>query len=998
MLHRDTEALNRKSEPFFFGDPYYSKFFQLMPYQIRQVLIVASPYDFFVLEEDGRLADLLSAVYKRKDLGYIPTISRVTSCAEGLDLLKRNSFDLVVVVYRSLDTDVFAFTHQAKSIRPDLPIVCLTFNIPELYSLFRSRGKAPFDDVFLWQGDGRVLVGIVELVEDKLNAEYDVGLIGVPNVLIVEDSMDFYSTYLNVIYDLLWELTSRLLEDKLPYEERIIRQRGRPKIHLATTFEEALEVFNKFQSHFLGIITDVSFPRDGKERPSAGIDFASYVKSRDPNLPIVIQSSDNSVKNWTKPLETELILKSSPSLIVDFRSVLLQKFGFGDLILSTNGGNEIARIPTLESLIYVIESLPAESLYDCYKKGCLRRWLLARTEFQLADAIERPEFSETANALAFRAKLSELLHSDRVNRQLGKVVPYSRRFSAGQWHFCRMGGGSMGGKARGLAFFDKVLSLNLDPRRFSGIKIEIPRTLVLGTDIFDEFLEANRLIPMAYEESSNIRLANAFINSSLPPTVLGDLRHFIREVQSPLAIRSSSLLEDALYHPFAGIYMTKMIPNNLVDLDARFLSLVNAIKLVYASTFFKNAKAYLEATNHKVQEEKMAVIIQEVVGQKRDKKFYPDFSGVAKSYNYYPFGGARPEDGVANIALGLGKTVVEGEASLVFIPANPKIPASFSSIEEQISQSQREFYCINMQPIVSKAYTEEEQYLLKLGLEEAEKDGALKFLASTYSREDDRIYAGLMKNGARVLTFAQILQSGIFPLADILIFLLKLAEEAMGTAVEIEFACSLNPERIFPAYFGFLQVRPMLSKGELVDVKLEEISREALILYSEKVLGNGVFEGIRDIILVKMDNFDPAKSRTVAWEVGILNSRLKSEGRPYILIGPGRWGSADPWLGIPVNWEQISGVKMIVEIPFKGKGVDPSQGSHFFHNLTALRVGYFTISQRNTESFMDQNFLEKCTVFAETEHLKWLRFSDPLIVQVDGRTGKGVILKPKGKK
>lgn len=998
MSARLPETSDSKIAPSFFKDPYYAKFFELMPFRVKQVLLVSSPYDYFILEEDGRLSHLLNTVYKQRDLGYIPTIYLATSYQEAEELAASSPFDLVILVLRAFDKEALRFAEHMKRLHQGMPVVALAFNGPEVFSLIKAQRKDAFDEIFLWQGDGRLIVGIVQLIEDKFNAEHDVSLAGIPNLLLVEDSPDFYSSYLNLLYEMLWELTASLLEEKLPFEEKVIRQRGRPRLHLATTFEEALSIYKKLKGHFLGVISDASFPQNGQESPTAGYELIKYIRSQEPHLPIILQSSENSVTGWAKELDADLILKNSPSLVFNLRPILFEKFGFGDLVLRGNNEKEIARIPSLQSLIYVIDTLPPESIYSCYKRGCLRRWLLVRTEFQLASALEGSEFQGLKNPKDFRQKLSSLLNEDRVKRQVGKVAPYSRRFSVDQWHFCRMGGGSLGGKARGLVFFDKVLSLNLERAQFPGVKIEIPRTLVLGTDIFDEFLETNKLTLMAYEEKSDIRIANAFINASLSPTVLGDLRNFIREVRTPLAIRSSSLLEDALYHPFAGIYLTKMIPNSFLDLDARFLSLVNAIKLVYASTFFRNAKSYLEATNNKIQEEKMAVIVQEVVGQRRDKRFYPDISGVAKSYNYYPFGGAKPEDGVANIALGLGKTVVEGEASFTFIPKYPRIPQSFNNIEELIAQSQRHFYCINMQPLATKAYTEEDQYLLKLSLEEAEKDGVLKYLVSTYSQDEDRLYDGLLKTGARALTFAHILKNNLFPLSQILVFLLDLAREAMGTAVEIEFACSLNPDGVLPAYFGFLQLRPMVGRGEFVEIDLQSIPPEKVFCFSQKVLGNGIIDNVKDVIVVKQDNYDQAKSARIAQEVGTLNEHLRREGRPYILIGPGRWGSADPWLGIPVRWEQISGVKAIVETPLKNLDVEPSQGSHFFHNLSALRIGYFTVSKKPEESFLDYDFLDNCPTFTETEHLKLLRFEYPFTVKIDGRKCQGVILKPEGMK
>ncbi|MCR4428911.1 MAG: hypothetical protein NUV68_06220 [Caldiserica bacterium] len=966
-----------------------------MPFQVKGLLLIATPYDFFVLEEDGRLSDLFNEAYKQRDLGYIPKIIHAHSLEEAGEI-PASDFDMAILALRSFDEETLKSSREFRKINPRSPIVALGFNSQEVFSYLKNRGKGPFDQVFLWQGDGRLVVSIVQLMEDMINGEHDAMIAGIPNVLLVEDSPDFYSSYINLLYRMLWELTSRQLEEKLPFEERMIKQRARPRVHLATTFDEAIDLFRKFQGHFLGVITDGSFPFKEKDDQSAGWELVKYIRSVDPNLPIILQSSESSVSDWAAGLGVDLILKNSPRLEIDLKKALSERFGFGELVLKENGERMLHRIPSVETLLYIVDSLPSDSLYASFKGGDLKRWFLARAEFSVASSLEGPSFQEVQTPDEFRRKLSHLLNSQRMEKQIGKVVPYSRRFKVDQWHFCRMGGGSLGGKARGLVFFDKVLASNFDFSKFPQVKIEIPRTLVLGTDIFEEFLESNKLIPLAYEESSDIRLATAFLNSSLPPTVLGDLRNFIREVKTPLAIRSSSLLEDALYHPFAGIYYTKMIPNSFPELDYRFLSLVNAIKLVYASTFFQNAKTYLKSTNNQIQEEKMAVIIQEVVGEKRDKRFYPDFSGVAKSFNYYPFGGSKPEDGIVNIALGLGKTVVEGEASYSFVPRYPKTPPAYNSIEDLLSRSQRTFYAIDLNPMVSKPFTEEDQYLLKLGLDEAEKDGVLKFLASTYSPGEDRLSPGVSGKGPRVLNFPLILSGTIFPFAETLVSLLQLAEDSLGSPVEMEFACKITGDGTTSLYLGFLQLRPMMGRGEMVEIDPENLNSSRVLCFSRKVLGNGILDDIKDLVLVKRENFDPSLTPQIAREVGIINRELEGEGKPYVLIGPGRWGSADPWLGIPVRWEEISGVKTIVETPFSGIEVEPSQGSHFFHNLSALKIGYFTVSLKKEESWMDFQFLDRASSMKETKYLKHYRFDHPLLIKMDGRKCWGVIFKPEG--
>jgi hypothetical protein len=557
-----------------------------------------------------------------------------------------------------------------------------------------------------------------------------------------------------------------------------------------------------------------------------------------------------------------------------------------------------------------------------------------------------------------------------------------------------IGSGSIGGKARGLAFMDRILARYFDPEKFPGVTVSIPRTLVLGTDMFDDFMKENDLLPQAVADYSDSHMANLFIKASLPGKTVGDLRDFIKNVKVPLAVRSSSLLEDSLYQPFAGIYATKMLPNDQASDDIRFLNLVNAIKFVYASTFFRQAKSYIGSTPHRIEDEKMAVVIQPVVGKIHQDSFYPDFSGVARSYNYYPVGQAKPEDGVVNVALGLGKTVVDGGVSLRFTPAFAGILPQFTSIKEMFNFSQRDFYAIAMRHAASIAFLEEDQYLVKFGLERAERDGILQYLASTYSRENDAVYDGVSFPGPRIINFAHILKNEIFPLAKIVIDLLKLSSEAMNCAVEAEFAVTLDAENVFPAQFSILQVRPLVVQDELVKVELDDRKKEFAFCYSDRVLGNGVSQTVRDIVFVKPSAFDAAQSPQIAVEVDKLNSRLREGSIPYLLIGPGRWGSTDPWLGIPVKWSQISGVKVVVEASLPNMNVDPSQGSHFFQNMTSLRIGYFTVPLDRAHGFIDWPWLEALPPVSETPFLKHVRLAEPLTVMIDGRKSQGVILKP----
>jgi hypothetical protein len=966
---------------------------------VFKLLLVASLYDAYLLEEDGRLTDLLMQAYRLRDLGYLPVITRATDAEEALGILESEPFDLVVAMMRLGDIDPITFGRRAKSLCPGVPVVLLAYDTPELERMIPLLDRQTIDRIFLWRGDGKILVGIIQLMEDERNAAVDTDRLGIPNLLIVEDDLHFTSAYLPALFEELWDQTSRLLDEEVSLAQRAIRQRGRPRVHLAGTYEEGLAVYRRFAGSLLGVITDIHYPRGGKTDPRAGVDFARLVRSEQPTLPILLQTSEEGMEEIAAELNAGLLRKESPTLLADFRASLQERFGFGDLLFRDEEGREVARVPNLDALSAVVESLPEETLCRYFQEGQLRRWLWARTEFSLARRLEAEGFS-TSDPVQLQRLIHQAIEEEQEWSRRGTVVTYSRRFHPEHWHLAQIGDGSLGGKGRGLAFFDKVMAENMDPARWPGVKVGIPRTLILRTEVFEEFIRRNDLLHWVLGETSDLRVANRFLHSELPPTLVGDIRDFIRQIRHPLAVRSSSLLEDALYQPFAGIYLTKMIPNNQPDLDSRFLNLTNAIKLVFASTFYRQAKSYIEATGHRAEEEQMAVIIQEVVGAPHNARFYPDFAGVARSWNYYPVGNATPADGVANVALGLGKTVVDGGVSLRFCPTTPSILPQFGSPQEMLAHSQRTFYAINMKPTYSQAYAEEDEFLLNLPLAEAELDGTLSWLGSTYSREDDRLLDGLKPGGPRAVTFAHLLKNEVFPLAPLVRELLALAEKAMRCPVEMEFAAILDPAQALPATFGFLQVRPLVVGDELVTVELSPIELSQALCLSRQVLGNGILENLTDILYVQPSLFDPSQSPQTAAAVGRLNARLKAENLPYLLAGPGRWGSSDPWLGIPVSWEQISQARTIIEVGLPNMNVDPSQGSHFFQNITSLRIGYFTVPLRDSRqsgnsdhSFLDWDWLEGQAPQAQDGAVRWLHLASPLRIEIDGRSGKGVIYK-----
>ncbi|MFH2107902.1 MAG: PEP/pyruvate-binding domain-containing protein [Chrysiogenia bacterium] len=965
-----------------------------MPYKVKKLLLVASLYDYFMLEEDGRLHELLSKTYQQWNLGYIPHFVRVSGGENALKLIKTEKFDLIVAVMRLGDMDPFTFGRQVKEIEPELPVIGLAYFTPELKRLLEMDDGTALERIFVWQGDGHILLGIIQFIEDRKNAANDTQDLGVQNILLIEDSIDFYSSYMPLIFSVLRNLTENLLKEDLTFSQKLLRQNARPRVHLATTYEEAEMIFEKFKNNLLGIITDASFPRNKVVNPKAGINFVKKVLAAKPHLPILLQSSDAGAELMAAKAGIKFISKNSLTLLRDLSNFLSISFGFGDLVLSDARTADETRIADINQLFKALTGLPEDALAVALSRGDLDRWLRARTEFALADAVQKYLLQDAQPGATLGSDLKKIISDFRSASRRGSIVTYSRFFHEEYSQFSVIGGGSIGGKARGLAFMDRILVKYFDPGKYPGVTVSIPRTVVLGTDVFDDFIKDNDLLATAVADHSDSHMANLFIKASLPGKIVGDLRDFIKNVKVPLAVRSSSLLEDSLYQPFAGIYATKMLPNDQAGDDIRFLNLINAIKFVFASTFFRQAKSYINSTPHRIEDEKMAVVIQPVVGKLHRDSFYPEISGVARSYNYYPVGQAKPEDGVVNVALGLGKTVVDGGVSLRFTPAFAGILPQFTSVKDMFNFSQRDFYAIAMHHVASIAFLEEDQYLVKLGLDKAEADGVLQFLASTYSRENDAVYDGISFAGPRIVNFAHILKNDVFPLAKILIDLLKLSSEAMNCAVEMEFAVILDAQSGLPGQFSILQVRPLVVQDELVKVELDDQQKELAFCFSDRVLGNGILQTIRDIVFVKPDGFDAAKNPQIAVDVGKLNSRLQQAGTPYLLIGPGRWGSTDPWLGIPVKWSQISGVKVVVEASLPNMNVDPSQGSHFFQNMTSLRIGYFTVPLDRAHGFIDWTWLETLPVTAETTFLKHVCLPQPITVMIDGRRSQGVILKP----
>jgi len=989
---RNNKDINNKIFSFS-EDLFEPELHHLMSFKVRKVLLVASFYDYFMLEEDGRLIDLLGQDYKEHDLGYVPILQQTDDGESALRELESQDFDLVVTLMRLKDMDPFVFGRRVKRIKPELPVVMLAYNTPELQKTIENADNAAIDRVFVWQGDGKILVGIIKYIEDLKNAKKDNEISGVQSILLVEDSVQFYSKYLYTLYDELWHQIDRLLKENATYTQKKVRQRKRPKVLLATNYDEALDIYNAFKGDLMGIITDLGYPVGGNLDPEAGLKLARIVRSEFPNLPILIQSSEADKRQEAEEINTFYLDKHSPTLAEDFKQCLNNLFLFNDLVFTDEAGIVLAKATDIPSLLGAVNDLPENLLRAYLERGLIARWLRARTDFILAARVE--EISNSGQREALRIFLSETIKKHAMDSYRGSISRYAPDIFKIYSNLCKIGAGSIGGKGRGLAFIDRILAAFFDAGQFVDVDISIPPTVLVGTDLFEEFLMKNELQKFAIEEKhTDDEITKKFVESELPDELQKNLRDLIRQMSAPIAVRSSSLLEDTLYQPFAGIFITQMLPNNESGEEERLEKLESAIKLVYASTFFKQARSYIENTAHRIEDEKMAVVIQEVIGKRHGNRYYPDFSGVARSYNYYPFGGAKPEDGTVSLALGLGKSIVDGGAAIRYTPAYPGVLPQFANMQDMLSNSQKEFWAINLEDCTHGTTDKEDQFLVKLGMEDAEADGVLDFMASTYSWDNDQMYDGIGRPGPRAITFAHILKNEVFPLSRMLIMLLKLCEQAMGCPIEIEFAVNLDSERALPARFGFLQMRPIVDKDELVEIRFEDYAKNSMLCCSDSVLGNGITKNVKDIIFVRPEKFDAAKTPQMADEVGKLNLKLKEQGKPYILVGPGRWGSTESWLGIPVKWGQMDYAKVVVEASLETMNPDPSQGSHFFQNITSLRIGYFTVPLQNEEKFMDWDWLQQQKAETETEYVKHISLDSPVRVIIDGRKGVGIILKP----
>jgi hypothetical protein len=974
-------------------DSIFARFDALMPFKVKDILLVSSLYDSFILEEDGYVADLVFSEYTEFNLSFAPQIKRVSSGEEALELLQKKKFDLIIVFRRLSDIDIISFGKKARQIVRDISIILLAFQGRELQIAEQRQYRDVVDRAFLWSGETNILLAIVKYVEDKRNVDFDTRLIGVRVIILIEDSVRFYSAYLPLIYAEILRQTQNLMADGLNLPQRLLRQRARPKILLADSYEEAWRLFEKYQEFLLGIISDISFSNKGEPDDKAGLKLVKEAKERINDLPVLLQSNNLENAELARRSGVSFIYKNSASLLSELRSFIKNNFGFGDFIFRKPDGTEITRARDFVALEKCLETVPGESLIYHGKRNHFSNWLMARSEFDLAKRLRPRKVSEFEDTTALRNYLISTIKSFRHEQQLGIVTDFSRRQFDRQFEFVKLGDGSLGGKGRGLAFISRLLRKYNIYRRFEGVSIMVPPSAIIGTSVYDEFIMKNNLLEYALEDRSDDQIGNAFLSARLPRGILSDLKAFLEEVNYPIAVRSSSLLEDSHYQPFAGIFETHMLPNNSTDIKARLDRLEAAIKCIYSSIFYRNSKTYIEATGNRVEEEKMAVIVQKVVGRERNRSFYPVLSGIGRSYNFYSVGHIKPEEGVAYVALGLGKTINEGGNCLYFSPANPHHLPQFSSPKEFLCNAQYEFYAIDMSDPRVYPKPGGNAGLVRRGIDQAESDGTLAYVGSTYSPDNDRVYDGTNRAGIKMVTFAPILKSRIFPLDEIIRFLLQLGHSAFTTPIEIEFAAELNSQSDHPHEFAFLQIRPMAADTFLDNVDIDQFEADNILCKSDESLSNGRINSINDIVYIRRDTFDRSQMADMAMHVSRLNEYLKKAGRPYILLGPGRWGTADRWLGIPASWDQISGARVIIEATYGDFSVTPSFGTHFFQNLIAFQIGYLTVNKTDANNMLDWEWLESRPISQETEFLRHVSLGEPLEVIIDGRSGKAVILK-----
>ncbi len=974
-------------------------FQNLMQKRIFNVLLIASPYDAFMMEEDGRVEEQLYFEYVSLNLSSPPRVAQVSRIEDALELLAVKNFDLIIAMPGVDISETFSGARQIKERYPLIPIIALTPFSREVSRRLAQEDISGIDYVFSWLGNVDLLLAIIKLLEDRMNADNDVLDVGVQMILLVEDSVRFYSSILPHLYKFLLTQSKEFSTEALNEHEQMLRMRGRPKVMLARDYEEAIAIYEKYGKNMLGVISDVSFKHNGAKDSHAGINLAKYLREQDPYLPIIIESSESENAELVSCFDGIFLDKNSKKLPVDLGKAIMKNFGFGDFVMNDpNTGEEIIRIKSLKDMQDHIFEIPAEALHYHASSNDISRWLYSRAMFPIAEVVKHHRFQSLDEAPAVRQLFFDLIVKYRKMKNRGVVAVFKKDRFDHYSNFARIGQGSLGGKGRGLAFIDSIIKKNPICDNFEGATISIPRTVVLCTDIFDEFMSANDLYPIALSDMPDEKILQCFLQARLPERLIEDFFALFEVVDRPLAIRSSSLLEDSHYQPFAGIYSTYMIPH-VEDKYEMLHMLSDAIKGVYASVFYADSKAYMTATSNVIDQEKMAVIIQEVVGELHQDYYFPSFSGVGRSLNYYPINDEQPEDGVAEIAVGLGKYIVDGGLSLRFSPRHADKVLQTSTLDLALRDTQTRFYALDMKKIDQDFNVDDGFNISKKKIQDFASTGALKYMVSTFDYTDQMLRDYEYGDGRRVVTFANVLQHKVFPLAPAIDFMLTNGQNEMCRPIEIEFAGIIDDaSKNIKGRIYWLQIRPIIDRKDLVDDSVLEIADNDILLKSNTALGHGNIDNVNTIIYVRPENFSASNNSLIARELEKINRNYATNNEYYILIGPGRWGSSDTALGIPVKWPNISAARLIVESSLSNYRIEPSQGTHFFQNLTSFGVGYFTINPSSSDGIYDIDFLNKQPAIYESEFLRIVKFSEPLSIGINGMKGVGVVAKPKNNK
>ena len=968
-------------------------FVNLMMRRIYNVLIVANPYDAFMLEDDGRVEEKIYNEYMELGLRYPPTFTQVSTTEEARRVLSTMNIDLVICMPGNADNDAFSVARDIKAYFPDIHCVVLTPFSHGITRRMQNEDLSIFDYVFCWLGNTNLILSIIKLIEDKMNIEHDIHEDGVQMILLVEDSIRFYSSILPNLYSYILLQSQRFATEALNRHTATLRMRGRPKVVLARTYEEAMGLYDKYSANTLGVISDVRFPKDGVKDPEAGLKLLRAIRARDEYVPLIIESSETENRQKAEAEGFRFVDKNSKKMSIDLRRLLEEHMGFGDFIFRDPKTHaEIMHIHSLKELQDNIFKIPDESMLYHISRNHMSRWLSARAIFPVSAFLKTVTWHKLQDVAAHRQIIFDAIVQYRHMKNIGVVAVFDRMKFDTYSHFARIGEGSLGGKGRGLAFLDNVVKRHPEFSQFKGVSVQIPKTVVLCTDIFDQFMEQNNLYQIALSDAPDDEILRHFLRAQLPDSLIADFFTFFEATHSPIAIRSSSLLEDAHYQPFAGIYSTYMIPW-LDDKYAMLSMLACAIKGVYASVYYKDSKAYMTATSNVIDQEKMAVILQQVVGKQYGSRFYPNISGVLRSINYYPIGDERSEDGIASLALGLGKYIVDGGQTLRVSPYHPHQVLQTSELETALRETQTQFYAIDTTHTGDDFKVDDGFNIARVKVKEAAADGSITYLASTFDPYDNIIRDGIYEGGRKVITFAGVLQQDVFPLPELLQMSMKYGAESMRRPVEIEFACNINDDRT--GEFYLLQIRPIVDSKQMLDEDVAAIGDDKCLLRSHNSLGHGISDDITDVVYVKAgDDFTAMNNPAIADDIERINRHFLAEGKGYVLIGPGRWGSSDYWLGIPVKWPHISAAKVIVEVALKNYRVDPSQGTHFFQNLTSFGVGYFTIDTNTADGMLRSDILDAMPAVEETRYVRHVRFDKPLRVMMDGMRQEGVVMLP----